>query len=270
MTKNLLFFLISLCILTACSTNTTLISNVKVNVIKETGYLNSVSNINVIANSDELPNTNAMNQMVATNSDIIYTELTHTADIKSELIELTPYEANIVYRDIAKKIDTLANYRIKVKNMDNATGRKILKKEMQSTFSAMTLSENTINILKTKNKQYVTFILTLGSTRTYENAKDARRDFLLTNALGISLVATTGFGFYKLPQMVYSCINEILIIDVFNNKLVFYNQTITPNGDPANPKDLRQNIFEAFEGYWVKKSEDTKKYIKVEKVKASK
>lgn len=246
---------------TSCSATKPLVSMVSPNQIKEIGLLPPFSMVKQISESNEMGDGREINEQIETNAATIFDEIAGVAEISYSKVDLSPQSTSIIYGEIFKSLDTLLAYRSQKRKQNYPASGKFGFDENRLLFSSLSISDSSINVLKSFNKRFLAFILTSGRTRTIANAKALRRENGAKNALGLGLGLLTGYGFYSL-QNLYFCENHVLILDTDKKNFAYYNLTQSENGDPANPSSLRDNIMKLFTNYWIEKNAETNRYIK--------
>jgi hypothetical protein len=241
--KNLPFYILILIISMSCATNKPITSSAKPSQMKGIAVLPPQSYLKVISvvNDKNVPidgsNSKTSEIVQQTINDF---SINHKKEFS--YISLTDSELKSINKEIN-------NYIFNFTNSNAAAFRKNNKNfnfpANQDIFRGIKVSQEIIDILKSKNVNYLMSVVNVGFSRN--NKSDVTNT--ISTVAGLTSLATLGFGvfYYEVP---YNLTTFLIIIDANKKGLALFHKK-TEDIDPNEIESLKKQNNQILEDYWI-------------------
>jgi hypothetical protein len=264
MKKVLFCFLISWQ-LTSCTTYRPFGTQIKSSEIKSIGLLPSIGVVQLISSKrdNELQAENTLSnfsQRLSDSTSFNVEEILEFVNVPFKRIEPDLLENKSLENELERYLKIMSAFNFK--NSDGVP--QILKtKNSQAAFDKIIISDSVVNLIKKSNQRFALSVLVDGHTRTRSSDTDRKLKNTARQVAGIGMAALVGFGFYY-KEMPYYTSTYVFILDSQTKKLAMFrakNEII----DPMNNVLVKQQLYYAFEDYWVWYHPEAQKFLKLNK-----
>ncbi|MEY4540483.1 MAG: hypothetical protein RLZZ306_2240 [Bacteroidota bacterium] len=263
--KKLPFYLLLCFQAISCSLYRPFSSQVKSSEIKNIGLLPSIGVVQLISTKkdDDLETQNTIfnfSQRLSDGTSINVEEVLNFVNVPFKRIKPDLEENKALDNELERYLKIMSSFSFK--NSDGIP--EILKtKKSQLAFENIIISDSVVNLIKKDSQRFALAVLVNGNTRTQNSDLNRKLKNTASQVLGFGVAAFTGFGFYT-KEMPYNTTTYIFILDSQTKKLAMFrakNEII----DPMNNQLVKQQLYSAFEDYWVWYHPEAQKFLKLNK-----
>ena len=261
--KKPLFYLLIFLQSISCTMYRPFESQVKSSEIKSIGLLPSIGVIQLISTKkdDELKTENTLlnfSQRLSDSTSLNVEEVLNFVNIPFKRIKPDLGENKALEKELERYLKIMSSFSFR--NSDGVP--EILKtKKSQLAFENIIISDSVINLIKKDSQRFALAVLVNGNTRTRSSDNNRKLKNTASQVLGLGMAAFAGFGFYT-KEMPYNSTTYVFVLDAQTKKIAMFrakNEII----DPMDNHLIKQQLYSAFEDYWVWYHSEAQKYLKI-------
>jgi hypothetical protein len=244
-------------LLSSCSINKPLVSSVQPSDIQEFGLLKPNGNITVLMNQDETTFNQGLTNEINAKSLYDLQQIFRWNNLKYSLIELEPEVQNEVDLEIYKIVNQIN--KIGTSAVDNTFSNR----RANFAFQHLEISDELADIITQRGKRFAVSVLNFGFVRTPSNKQKSNLENVGYVAGGVALAALTGVGAFVVNKP-YNLNSYAIVIDAEKKRLAYF-QFKNFDKDPTNDENLKEQLHQLFDGYWLEYDSQSGRYQKMDK-----